>query len=52
MLEKRGVWDVEEKETVRSQRKGDFYMLEKRVLFDISEFCNIKKLEQMELFDV
>ena len=41
MLEKRGVWDVEEKETVRSQRKGDFYMFEKRVLFDISEFCNI-----------
>ena len=44
--------NVVAKETVISQRKGDFYMLEKRVLFDISEFCNIKKLEQMELFDV
>ena len=41
MLEKMKLLDVEERETVRSQRKGDFYMLEKRVLFDISEFCNI-----------
>ena len=41
MLEKMNLLDVEEKETVRSQREGDFYMLEKRVLFDINEFCNI-----------
>ena len=41
MLEKMKLLDVKEKETVRSQRKGDYYMLEKRVLFDICEFSNI-----------